>query len=211
MLALGFFLGLRHATDSDHVMAVFTIVSRERSLRGAALIGALWGIGHTLTVLLVGGAIVAFGVTIPPRLGLGMEFCVGLMLVLLGVLNLRAKPRGAVKVVPTPGTLRPLFIGIVHGLAGSAAIVLLVLPTIRSTAHALAHLLVYGVGTIAGMSLITLAMAAPLAASARRFERMNAALVVATGVASVLFGSILMYQIGVVHGLFGGSPQWTPG
>src|SRR5271170_331778 len=88
IIALGFFLGMRHATDPDHVIAVSTIVSRHRSVKQAALIGALWGVGHTLTILLVGSGIVLFGWVIPARIGLSMEFSVGLMLILLGVLNL---------------------------------------------------------------------------------------------------------------------------
>src|ERR1700688_2382761 len=88
ILAIGFFLGMRHATDPDHVIAVSTIVSRERSIAKAAFIGVLWGLGHTLTILAVGAAIVLFGLAIPARVGLTMEFCVGLMLILLGVLNL---------------------------------------------------------------------------------------------------------------------------
>src|SRR6478735_7284055 len=87
-LSLGFFLGMRHAPDADHVVAIATIVSRERSVAGSALIGAAWGIGHTITVMAVGAAIIAFGVVIPPRLGLSMEFAVGIMLVVLGVLTL---------------------------------------------------------------------------------------------------------------------------
>src|SRR5215469_11497325 len=88
LLFLGFFLGMRHATDADHVVAIATIVSRKRSVAGSALIGAAWGVGHTITVMGVGAAIILFGVVIPPRLGLSMEFAVGLMLVLLGVLTL---------------------------------------------------------------------------------------------------------------------------
>src|SRR5260221_14404546 len=88
IIALGFFLGMRHATDADHVIAISTIVSRQRSMRSAAMIGVLWGLGHTLTVTLVGGAIILFTITIPPRVGLAMEFAVGVMLVLLGFLNL---------------------------------------------------------------------------------------------------------------------------
>src|SRR5271154_6435715 len=88
IIALGFFLGMRHATDPDHVIAVTTIVSRQRSMRHAAVIGALWGVGHTITIFLVGSAIILFGVVIPPRLGLTMELSVGLMLILLGILNL---------------------------------------------------------------------------------------------------------------------------
>src|ERR1700729_52413 len=88
IIALGFFLGMRHATDPDHVIAVTTIVSRQRSIRHAALIGALWGLGHTITILVVGSLIILFGIVIPPRLGLTMELSVGLMLILLGILNL---------------------------------------------------------------------------------------------------------------------------
>jgi hypothetical protein len=80
-LFLGFFLGMRHATDADHVVAIATIVSRQRSVAGSALIGAAWGVGHTVTVMAVGSAIIVFGVVIPPRLGMSMEFAVGIMLV----------------------------------------------------------------------------------------------------------------------------------
>src|SRR5437868_9822408 len=92
-LFLGFFLGMRHATDADHVVAITTIVSRERSMVGSALIGAAWGVGHTVTVMAVGAAIIVFGVVIPPRLGMSMEFAVGIMLVLLGVLTLTGMGR----------------------------------------------------------------------------------------------------------------------
>src|SRR5919202_680871 len=90
VLALGFILGMRHATDADHVVAVTTIVSHQRSIARAAGVGALWGVGHTATILLVGGAIIVFRLAIPPRLGLAMEFGVAVMLVLLGVRSLRA-------------------------------------------------------------------------------------------------------------------------
>src|ERR1700726_3998054 len=92
-LFLGFFVGMRHATDADHVVAIATIVSRERSVAGSALIGAAWGAGHTITVMAVGTAIIVFGVVIPPRLGMSMEFAVGIMLVLLGVLTLSGMGR----------------------------------------------------------------------------------------------------------------------
>ena len=86
-MVLGFFLGMRHATDPDHVIAVTTIVARQRSPSGAAAIGAAWGLGHTLTILVVGGGIILFGWVIPPRIGLSMEFSVGLMLIVLGIMN----------------------------------------------------------------------------------------------------------------------------
>src|SRR5215469_14909605 len=90
ILALGFFLGMRHATDPDHVIAVSTIVSRQRNIKKSALIGIFWGVGHTLTIFVVGAAIILFGLVIPPRLGLSMELSVGLMLVLLGAMNVTA-------------------------------------------------------------------------------------------------------------------------
>ena len=102
VIALGFFLGMRHATDPDHVIAVTTIVARQRDLRHAAWIGALWGVGHTVTILLVGAAIILFSIVIPPRIGLTMELGVGLMLILLGVLNLTGMMRWITEVL-TPG------------------------------------------------------------------------------------------------------------
>src|SRR5882724_13060111 len=97
IIALGFFLGMRHATDPDHLIAVTTIVSRERTILHAALIGALWGLGHTVTILVIGSAIILFNLTIPPKLGLSMELSVGLMLILLGVLNLTGLMRRAIE------------------------------------------------------------------------------------------------------------------
>jgi high-affinity nickel-transport protein len=225
LLALGFFLGMRHATDADHVVAVTTIVSRKRTLAAALPVGALWGLGHTMTIVLVGGAIVLFGVVISPRLGLGMELSVAIMLVVLGAMNVWAFVRdvpalahdgpdghghGGAGKVPGFASLRPLLVGVVHGLAGSAAVALLVLGTIHDAAWALAYLLVFCVGTIAGMAVITAALAVPVVAAAERFARIHRALGVATGVASLAFGAAIAYQIGFVHGLFTGHPDWTP-
>ena len=90
ILLFGFFLGMRHATDSDHVVAVTTIVSRQRNIGSAAWTGIFWGIGHSMTLLSIGGAIILFGIVVPERLGMSLEFCVALMLILLGAFNLRA-------------------------------------------------------------------------------------------------------------------------
>jgi high-affinity nickel permease len=262
ILAIGFFLGMRHATDPDHVIAVSTIVSRERSIAKAASIGILWGLGHTLTILAVGAAIIVFGLAIPSRIGLTMEFCVGLMLILLGVLNLS----GAMKWIsekfspahpPVTGehahihghdsklhfhwhshgaerehhaaslappktwersfaglgiyqTLRPLFVGIVHGLAGSAAVALLVLSAIREPKWAVLYLLVFGIGTIAGMMLITSVIALPFSVVGYRFAWLNRSLIIGSGVVSVAFGLFVCYQIGFVDGLFTAHPNWKP-
>src|ERR1700732_3347411 len=231
-MLLGFFLGMRHATDPDHVVAVTTIVSRERTMLHATLIGALWGLGHTFTILVVGAAIILFKLTIPARLGLSMELSVGLMLILLGVLNLTGVLRRAMEWIAnrplgsgvhshflfgrwivhthdedgepllmdsfsilgwTPQwwkqlglfhILRPLVVGIVHGLAGSAAVALLVLTTISRPSWAIGYLLIFGLGTVAGMMLITAVIALPFAYSMQRFVQLNRGLAIASGMLS---------------------------
>jgi len=230
ILALGFFLGMRHATDSDHVVAITTIVSRERTPRAALWIGALWGLGHSVTILLVGGAIVLCGWVIPPRLGLSMEMSVAVMLIVLGAMNLSSALSRIRQVAhshahPTQtgssgqeqsdhvhvrGPLRPLAIGIVHGLAGSAAVALLVLATIKSASMALLYLAIFGAGTVAGMMLLTLAMAVPISALSRRFDGLEVGLSRVTGLVSIAFGLFLAYQIGIGDGLLVGTPQWSP-
>jgi ABC-type nickel/cobalt efflux system permease component RcnA len=260
ILVLGFFLGTRHATDPDHVIAVTTIVSRNRTVKHAAWVGALWGIGHTLTILVVGGSIILFGWVIPPRIGLSMEFSVGLMLILLGFMNLtgilqwvsstfwpgflqdevHGHPHSHGDYIHThlhahnPEThshdpehtpvhwfdrhfgrigfyqvLRPLIVGIVHGLAGSAAVALLVLATIRDPRWALAYLFVFGVGTIVGMMLITAAIGLPFTRGTGS-SRLHHGFRVASGVISLAFGIFLVYQFGLVKGLFTSHPNWTP-
>jgi high-affinity nickel-transport protein len=281
LLAVGFFLGVRHATDADHVVAIATIVTRERRLSAAAAIGVLWGVGHGLTVAVVGCAIILFGVVIPPRVGLAMEFAVGIMLVILGVFTLAAVARQAREAlalhllhgqdagahganvggqaaqahgaldqehghshVHTHGdyvhshehghshgghghsehstpqawldrhfgrltpyqALRPVIVGVVHGLAGSAAVGLLALAAVRDPFWGLVYLFVFGLGTIIGMMLITLVIAAPFAMSAQRLPVISSSVRAFAGALSLVFGLFLMYQIGVAGGLFSDSP-----
>lgn len=208
---LGFLLGLRHATDADHVVAVTTIVARERTLRRAAWIGVLWGIGHTLTVFAVGGTIVAFRLVIPPRLGLMLEFGVAIMLILLGFSNLRpnAPGRGNGHTHEFDHR-RPLIIGTVHGLAGSAAVAILVLTAIPDTGWALAYLLVFGVGTIVGMMLVTVLLAAPAIYAGERVARLQGGIRLAAGALSIVFGLLLARELIVGGGLLSGAPHWSP-
>ena len=259
IIALGFFLGMRHATDPDHVIAVTTIVSRQRSFRQAVFIGLLWGLGHTITIFVVGSAIILFGLVIPPRLGLTMELSVGLMLILLGILSLSGITRWITESFTplrsgqdthshghgdyihsheqghmtgkhgysedaTPVSwmdrtlgsmdfyqvLRPLVVGVVHGLAGSAAIALLVLTTIRVPGWAVLYLLVFGIGTVGGMMLITAAIAVPFTFSENRFARLHRGLGLASGLVSLIFGLFIVYQMGFVNGLFAQTPKWVP-
>jgi high-affinity nickel permease len=208
VLALGFILGIRHATDADHVVAVTTIVSQQRSVRRAAGIGALWGAGHTATIVLVGGVILLFRLAVPPRLGLAMEFAVAIMLVLLGLRSVQAARRGRTSDAWSP--TRPMVVGFVHGMAGSAFIAMLVLSAIESALTGIAYLLVFGVGTIAGMALVTAAIALPSAYAAARVTGAQRYVQLAAGVASVCLGLLLAHRVGVTDGLFAATPTWTP-
>lgn len=199
-------LGMRHATDPDHIVAVSTIVSRERSMARAGSIGVLWGIGHTLTIFVVGTCFIVFKMAFTPTIGLSLEMTVAAMLIVLGALN--------VLNVQTPmgmmNTMRPFAVGVVHGLAGSAAATLLILPLIDDPRWAILYLVVFGAGTIAGMALITLAIAAPAVFAAARVTSLQRTIRIASGAVSLSFGLFLVWKIGVVNGLFVGAPRWTP-
>lgn len=263
IITMGFFLGMRHATDADHVIAISTIVSRQQKLSRAAWTGIFWGIGHTLTIFVVGALIILFGAVIPARLGLSMELSVGLMLVVLGLANIRSffsslpnrenretgtepqlvhshahshgdyvhtHPHGhSPDAHPhnpehTPLTVidrlfgriglyqqvRPLVVGIVHGLAGSAAVALLVLTAIRSPGWAVAYLLVFGAGTVIGMMLITMSLASALIFVGRGNHAFARRLGLASGVLSLLFGLVVAYQVGFGAQLFSAHPHWMP-
>ncbi len=207
---LGLALGMRHATDADHVVAVTTIVSERGKAGGAALIGALWGLGHTTTILLLGGAIIMFEWIIPPRVGLALEFAVGIMLVLLGLLALRRRSHAPAPARTRHRHARPFGIGLVHGLAGSAAVAFLVLATITDTRWAMAYLALFGVGTLIGMAIITAVLAVPFRSGRLVSSRWPHTLRIGAGVLSLGFGLMLMYEIGITNHLFGGTPIWTP-
>ena len=222
---LGFALGLQHATDPDHVVAVATIVTRERRFAAGARVGLLWGVGHTLTLAIAGTLVVALGRSVPVRLATGLELLVAVMLVVLGALRLRDAVRGILAVAPDDrladhhhggsevvhahhGTahvhpsaallaawrdesrrvgLRALLVGAVHGMAGTAAVALLVLATLHTVVAAALYLVVFGMGTLAGMTALTAAMAYPVAHLAR-LRRMREAMAVVSGVAAIVFG-----------------------
>lgn len=273
---LGLLLGMRHATDPDHVIAVTAILSRERRLASATRIGVVWGLGHTLTVLAVGAAIIMFKLAVPVRLGLAMEFAVALVLILLGlgsvgtlVCRISSRLFGSPSLeaealvvhshahshdgrahrhphvhpsplhphehsgaadsataelhrehrlgpdAPSPfSARRPLLrsfgVGLVHGLAGSAAIALLVLSAIPEPLWATLYLAIFCLGTIVGMGLITIAIATPMIVASRRMSSLHQRLVTGSGLLSFGFGLFLAYQIGIVDRLFASAPIWIP-
>ena len=232
-VGLGFVLGLQHATDADHLVAVATIASRERRFGDGALVGVFWGLGHMTTLGLAGAIVVGFGLRVPSTLESGLELAVAAMLVMLGALRLRdaalgveAVPRehlladhdhGGAEVVHSHPHLhdgaphahphvhpsrrlltalgrrraglvgRAALVGAVHGMAGSAAVTLLVLATLPTPAAAIVYLSVFGMGTLAGMTALTAAIAWPVAL-ALRVRRARRALAVGAGCASIAFG-----------------------
>ncbi len=241
ILGLGFVLGLKHALDADHLVAVSTIVSERKGLLSSSIVGFLWGLGHTASLLIVGIGVIALHVRVPERLALAMEFAVAIMLIALGI-NVLYKLRQGGKIhthvhshdnlihthphmhehpheVQTPHhappfTLLPgrvtaflsrgkrsVFIGMVHGLAGSAALMLIVLATIPSPALGLAYIGVFGFGSVGGMMLMSALIGLPFALTAHRSERLNLLIRSTSGVVSVGFGLYYAWQIGVVEGL----------
>jgi high-affinity nickel permease len=213
-LGLGLLLGLRHALDADHVVAVSTLVARERGLARSCLLGAFWGAGHTVALLSAGVAVILFKLTITPGIEAALERTVGLVLVLLGG-HVLLRALGGLLVHEhshahdgvthrhrhvhlghgdaAHGHLlqlggRPFLVGLLHGLAGSAALTLLVLGAIPSTVGALVYILVFGVGSTAGMLLLSGLVGLPVALAADRTRWLQTAIQVVAGLGSVVLG-----------------------
>ena len=229
-LVLGFALGMKHALDADHVVAVSTIVSQYRSPLKATLVGIFWGIGHTTTLLLVGIAVIGFKLVIPDRLALSMEFLVGVILFALGIQILwmylpkkkhlhvhdhgheihahehfHLRKEGGEDVQHHPlRQHKSLLLGMIHGLAGSAALMLLVLSTIQSPIEGVVYILIFGIGSILGMIVISTLIGLPFALSSGRFASINHTIRFVAGTLSVALGVFVMIDIGFVKGLFYG-------
>jgi ABC-type nickel/cobalt efflux system permease component RcnA len=234
VLGLGLVFGLKHATEADHVVAVSTIVSEHRTLPRAALVGGLWGAGHTASLMAVGAVVLALRVAIPPRTAAWLEFCVALMIVGLGTNALARALRGRARVhlhrhshdgaphthvhfheagaagraphaarhthAVTRVGWKPLLVGAMHGLAGSAALTLLVLTQIESFALGLLYLAVFGLGSVGGMLLMSGLIGLPFALSARRFSRFHYGLQTLAAALSIAFGLWYAYETGVGGG-----------
>lgn len=230
VLAFGFVLGLKHAVEADHLAAVSAIVSERKSLWVSSLVGGLWGLGHTISLLVAGVAVILFHFQIGERTEQALEFVVGLMLVALGINALRKLARGGHlhlhvhehsgrkhihphfhdgKPERDPHTHhglrlgpRPMLVGMIHGLAGSAALTLLVLSTIPSPLVGILYLIIFGIGSAGGMMLMSALFGLPAYLTATRFTRANLAVRGLAGLFSLCLGLFTVYQIGYVGGLF---------
>ena len=235
LMGLGLAFGLKHATEIDHVVAVSTVVSEHRNVWRSALVGALWGAGHTLSLVVVGVIVLVFRVAIPQSVAGWLEFGVAVMIVGLGVLTVtRVRRRSDVHVhrhshdgethvhihfhehgtdhAPAASShsspamhshaisklgLKPLIVGAMHGLAGSAALSLLVLTQVPSVSLGLVYLGVFGVGSTAGMVLMSGLIGLPFAFSGGRLSDLNYGLQTAAGAISIVFGLWYGYQAAI--------------
>ncbi len=229
VLGYGFLIGLKHATDADHLAAIGTIVAERKSVWSSMIVGGVWGLGHTISLAAAGVFVLLLGREISENTERILEFCVGVMLLFLGLNVLRKIAQGGrlhfhthehgghehahphvhahetADAAETHHGLkfspRALLIGMVHGLAGSAGLMLLVVPTIDSKAIGLLYILIFGLGSIGGMMLMSLLVGLPFHLTASRFEFYNRLLQGAAGAVSVFFGLAIIYEKGVTEGL----------
>lgn len=222
VLALGFLLGIKHAIEPDHVIAVSTIASKSKKLWDASLAGVFWGIGHTATLFTIGIILIFMKSDLSDKWSMTLEFLVGIMLVYLGITSLlsskKSKQHAHLQEEHSENLandylenepvnkkeqsyLKSLFIGFVHGLAGSAAMVLLTMSTVNTVWQGSLYILIFGVGTTIGMLVFTTILGLPFVLSKKRLT-LSRNLVIATAMISVLFGVYYMYNLGFNEGLF---------
>jgi ABC-type nickel/cobalt efflux system permease component RcnA len=221
-LGLGFLLGLRHALDPDHVAAMSSLVSQERGLLRSCLRGTVWGIGHTTALLAAGIAVLTFKLQIPPAVERGTEILVALVLIALGG-HVLFRTLGAIRLhrhrhshggtahshvhvhIGDPAEHRhlhlwrtvpqPLMMGVLHGLAGSGALILLVLATLPSPAAAVLYMLLFGLGSTAGMLVLSGLIGVPFALALGGSRLVTAALQVIVGAATILVGALMLRSL----------------
>jgi len=218
VLLIGFVLGLQHAIEGDHLAAVSTIVSEKKNLLTASIVGGLWGVGHTISLFAVGVLVIVLKLQISESTEARLEAVVGGMLILLGLNALRKlfttekihvhthshgerehvhiHAHDSEKAESSHHRFSPrsIFVGIVHGLAGSAALMLLVVPTISSPAIALLYILIFGIGSVGGMMTMSLLIGLPLHFTAKRFEFLNKGIRFAAGIFSLGLGAFIVYE-----------------
>lgn len=190
----GFLLGFRHAFEADHLAAVSTLATREAGLRGALRLGTAWGVGHTLSVAAAVVAVLLLDLELPAPLHLGAELLVAVLLVALGAWTLVRERRGDGfhghdPVAPSPRGSRQSFgFGLVHGLAGSGSILVLLAATAGTNGERVASLVPFGAGTILGMLLVSVAVVQVTTAAAGQGRNWARTLRVVAAVASVGIG-----------------------
>lgn len=229
VLLLGFLIGMRHALEADHVAAVASLVSKNHSIGDSLRHGAVWGLGHTLTLVMFGSMVILIDSMVPERLALGLEFAVGFMLIVLGVDVLRRlvkdkihfhghkhvnaqihfhahSHRGETHHNPDNHEhehlegfpLRTLFVGLMHGMAGSAALILLTLQTVSSPLTGLFYMALFGLGSIFGMAALSVIISIPLRHSATGVTWLYNVFHIAIGIATIVLGSALAYESRIV-------------
>ncbi len=235
ILLVGLLLGMKHATEADHLAAVATLATRQATLAQTLRQGVAWGIGHTLTLMAFGGAVFLLGQAISPGLEQALETAVGVMLVVLGADVLRRLVRDRVHFhvhrheagtehVHAHGhrgegrhdrsphrhahaarwPLRALAVGMMHGLAGSAALVMLSLKSAPSLSLGLGYIVLFGVGSIAGMAVLSVVIALPLRLSAAYLVGLHRSMAALVGLASCALGIAMVVEIGYLRAqLFG--------
>lgn len=220
ILIFGFIIGLKHAVEADHLAAVSTIVAERKNVFSSTIIGGFWGVGHTLSLLIVGALVIFLKLQISESLEARLEAIVGGMLVLLGLNALRKlwqKEEIHVHKHEHEGrehlhihahedekreeshhfmrfSPRSILIGMVHGLAGSAGLMLLIVPTISSPVVALSYILIFGIGSIGGMMIMSLLIGLPLHLTAGKFVALNKSILGLAGIFSLALGSFIIYE-----------------
>ncbi|HMJ07882.1 MAG TPA: hypothetical protein VK468_02685 [Pyrinomonadaceae bacterium] len=218
VLLFGFLLGLRHATEADHLAAVSTIVSERKNLFASSLIGGLWGVGHTLSLFIVAVVVIFLKLEISPALEAKLEAVVGGMLILLGLnvlrklvqskkihvhehehglrphVHLHVHGEEAVEASHHGFSPRSVVVGMVHGLAGSGALMFIILPLIPSPWVALLYVLIFGIGSVGGMMAMSFLIGLPFHFTANRFDILNKGIRLAAGVFSLGLGAYIVYQ-----------------
>jgi sulfite exporter TauE/SafE len=210
ILALGFVLGIKHAIEPDHVIAVSTIATQSKKLWRSSLAGVFWGIGHTATLFIIGIILIFMKGEIPEKWAMSLEFLVGIMLVYLGITTIQSFKKRSIQKhgnhdhphqQKNISYTKSMLIGLVHGLAGSGAMVLLTMSTVSSAWEGAIYILIFGAGTVIGMLFFTTIIGIPFVFTAKKFS-VNKTLTQITGGISTVFGIYYMYNLGVTEGLF---------
>ena len=232
-LVLGLLLGMKHATEADHLTAVAALTTGQSSLAESMKLGIAWGVGHTLTLMLFGGVVLWLGTNIPPRMEQTLELAVSVMLMALGIDVLRqllqrrihvhvhrhdsvvkhvhahshagedgkAQPKQRHHKHRHVPPLRALAVGMMHGMAGSAALLALSLGAVSSWFMGLVYIAIFGLGSIVGMAILSVVIAIPMRWSAVYLGRLHNSTTALVGGFSCTLGVFIFYRIGVTEGL----------